>query len=320
MTGARFMQAITVQSGNIAANIGTLDLVSMFLEALDASAATRETYRRALRAWTNYLSDIGISLLETTRQTILDYKRELLETKAPSSVNVYLTSVRQLFSWLESERIYPNVASGIKGLKKPKTASKDSLTIEQAKSILSSDPQTLEEKRNAAIVNLMIRRGLRGIEITRANVRDIRQVDGQAALFVHGKGHNEADELIVLTEPDLKALYTYLDARAEVYGQPQPSEPLFIGLGNRNAGGRLTTRTIRNIASQALEREGIKSARLTGHSMRHSSVTFALKGGASLQAAQALARHRSIETTMIYAHNLKRLEAEAELAIDRLLS
>lgn len=319
MTGARFMQELAIKGGELTA-ANTANPIESFLEALDASEKTRETYRRALRAWTGYLEREEISLFETTRQTVLDYKRELMESKAPQSVNAYLTSVRQLYAWLEAERIYPNVAKTIKGCKKPKAASKDALTVEQAKSILSSQPETLEEKRNAAILSLMIRRGLRAIEITRANVRDIRQVDGQPTLFVQGKGRATADAFIVLTQTCLEAIYSYLDARAEVYGQPQGSEPLFIGLGNRNSGGRLTTRTIRNIASQALENEGIKSARLTGHSLRHSSVTFALKGGASLQAAQALARHSSIETTMIYAHNLERLNAEAELAIDRLLA
>lgn len=313
------MQEITLQSGELSA-AKPLNAIATFLEALDASSKTRETYERALRSWTRYLEDKGLNLFETTRQTVLDYKRELLETKAPSSVNAYLTSVRQLYAWLEAERIFPNIARTVKGCKKPKAASKDALTVSQAKSILSATPETLEEKRNAAILSLMIRRGLRAIEITRANVRDIRQIDGQATLFIQGKGRDTADAFIVLTQTCLEALYTYLDARAEEYGQPEPSEPLFIGLGNRNKGGRLTTRTIRNIASQALEQEGIKSARLTGHSLRHSSVTFALKGGASLQAAQALARHSSIETTMIYAHNLERLNAEAELAIDRLLA
>lgn len=319
MTGARFMQELTIQGGALSA-AKPLDPVRAFLEALDATPKTRETYTRSLRQWTAYLDANGIGLFETTRQTVLDYKRSLMESKAPASVSAYLTSVRQLFAWLEAERIYPNVAKTVKGCKKAAASSKDSLTVEQARNILSTDAQTLEEKRNAAVLALMIRRGLRGIEITRLDVRDIRQVDGQAVLFIQGKGRATADAFIVLCESCLTALYAYLDARAEKYGQPKPSEPLFIGLGNRNAGGRLTTRTIRNIASHALENEGIKSARLTGHSLRHSSVTFALKGGASLQAAQALARHSSLETTMIYAHNLERLNAEAETAIDRLLA
>lgn len=314
------MQEITVQSAIEAAYKSTGDVISAFLEALDASKKTRETYERALRSWTRYLDGKGISLFETTRQTVLDYKRELMESKAPQSVNAYLTSVRQLYAWLEAERIYPNVARTVKGCKKPKAASKDALTVSQAKDILNAKAETLEEKRDAAILSLMIRRGLRAIEITRACVRDIRQIDGQATLFIQGKGRDTADAFIVLTQTCLSVLYAYLDARAEEYGQPDGSDPLFIGLGNRNKAGRLTTRTIRNIASKALENEGIKSARLTSHSLRHSSVTFALKGGASLQAAQALARHSSIETTMIYAHNLERLNAEAELAIDGLLA
>lgn len=59
--------------------------------------------------------------------------------------------------------------------------------------------------------------------------------------------------------------------------------------------------------------------RLTTHSFRHSAVTFALLGGASLQQAQALARHTNLTTTMVYAHNVDRVSQAPERFVDGLL-
>ena len=66
-------------------------------------------------------------------------------------------------------------------------------------------------------------------------------------------------------------------------------------------------------------RAGINSDRITAHSMRHTAVTLALIGGASIQEAQSMARHTNINTTMIYAHNLDRLDSPAESKIEALL-
>lgn len=41
--------------------------------------------------------------------------------------------------------------------------------------------------------------------------------------------------------------------------------------------------------------------------------------GATVQEAQAMARHANINTTMIYAHNLDRLGNAAEMRIDQIL-
>lgn len=54
--------------------------------------------------------------------------------------------------------------------------------------------------------------------------------------------------------------------------------------------------------------------------MRHTAVTLALLGGATPQEAQAMARHSSITTTMIYAQNLDRISHATELKVEAALS
>lgn len=125
---------------------------------------------------------------------------------------------------------------------------------------------------------------------------------------------------MVLTDATLGPIYDYLAARRcegrEVVGE---DSPLFASLSNKTYGKPLSTRSIRQIAKEALRAAGLDSERLTTHSFRHSAVTFALLGGASLQQAQALARHTNLTTTMVYAHNVDRVSQAPERFVDGLL-
>ena len=91
-------------------------------------------------------------------------------------------------------------------------------------------------------------------------------------------------------------------------------------LSNKTYGKPLSTRSIRQIAKEALRAAGLDSERLTTHSFRHSAVTFALLGGASVRQAQALARHSNLSTTLgTYAHDLDRVSQAPEKFVDGLL-
>ena len=46
--------------------------------------------------------------------------------------------------------------------------------------------------------------------------------------------------------------------------------------------------------------------------MRHTAITLAAAGGASLHQVQAMARHSDPKVTMVYFHNLERVRAGAE--------
>ena len=283
---------------------------------LDASDKTRTTYLRALKQYAEWLDAEGTDALQATRETVTAYKRYLRANKSASTVNCYLTAVRSLYQWLEARRIYPNVAAGIKGERTSAHSAKEALTKEQAQRLIAPSGDSLAAKRDGAMLNLMLRRGLRTCEVARANIEDIRQEGGKAVLYVQGKGKADKGEFVVLGEECLAPIYEYLEARGEI----DPKAPLFAAVGNRNGGGRMTTRSISRIAKGRMAERGMSSARLTAHSLRHTAVTFALMGGATVQEAQAMARHASIGTTMIYAHNLDRLNAGGERGVDTFLS
>ena len=137
----------------------------------------------------------------------------------------------------------------------------------------------------------------------------------QAVLYVQGKGREQKDDFVVLTDSAVRPIYAYLSMRKE----RDREAPLFASLSNKTMGQRLKTRSLREIVKRAMRLAGFDDDRLTTHSLRHTAVTLALLGGASLQQAQSMARHTNINTTLVYSHNLDRVSQAGEFAVDRML-
>ncbi len=291
------------------------DLVKAFLDSQDVASSSSETYSRSLQQFILWLYQTGRAgiMASLEREDILAYKDYLASQKKSSyTITLYLTAVRKLYQWLESKKIYPDITRGVKGAKKPKGFRKDSLTPEQLRQALEAmDRSSLEGLRDYAIFNLMARTGLRDIEVSRAQVEDMRQEAGQPVLWIQGKGRDTKDDFVLLTEEAIKPIKQYLQTR----GAFLEGEPLFCSHSDRNNGQALTTRSISRIIKSALKRVGLDDKRLTAHSLRHTAITLSIKGGASLQQAQAMARHTDPKTTLIYFHNLDRIQAGAEKCI-----
>lgn len=292
------------------------ELVDRFIIDQDISSGSRETYRRSLRQFMAWIEK-STHTHALTREDILAYKRHLESTGLSAlTVSGYLVVVRRFFEWAETLRLYPNIAKGIKGSKRAKGFRKDCLTVGQVRDLLDGMPSgNVQEKRDLALVNLLVRTGLRTIEVIRAELGDMRQEGGEAVLWIQGKGRDSKDELVLLTPDTLRPIKEYLAARGPV----KEAEPLFASVSRRNRNHRMTTRSVRRIVKSSLGVAGLDSVRLTAHSLRHTAVTLALQAGATVQEAQTMARHASIDTTLIYAHNIQRIAQAPERKIDDLL-
>lgn len=282
-------------------------LYRRFIEFLDVKEKTAETYTKALKRLFKYFSDNGIG--EPTRADIIAFRDELKATTKASTVKTYLTATRLFFRWLDQEGMYKNIADKVKGAKVEHGHKKDALTIDQVKDVLSTfggDEATA--KRNYAIFVLMVTCGLRTIEVSRADVEDLRTLGSKTVLYVQGKGKDEKSEYVVITRQVEKAIRAYLATRDSVGDK----EPLFTSTSNNSKGKRLSTRTLSGLVKDHLKQADLNSSRLTAHSLRHTAVTLSLLGGSTLQEASQFARHANISTTEIYAHNLERMANPCE--------
>lgn len=271
-----------------------------FINYLDASPKTVETYKKALRQFFNYLAINGIR--QPKREDVLAFRDDLKASGLkPTTVQNYITATRIFFKWTEQEGLYPNIAEHVKGAKLDKNHKKDYLTSRQAKEVLASiETDTEEGLRNYAILSLMVTGGLRTIEVSRADVGDLRTLGENTVLYIQGKGREEKTEYIKISEPVEQAIRTYLKARGNV----EEGQPLFTSTSNNSRGKRISTRTVSGIVKTALKNAGYDSARLTAHSLRHTAITLALLAGREITEVQQFARHANLNTTMIYNHAL----------------
>ncbi len=299
----------------------TEDLYSRFIAYVDASPKTLETYTRAIRQFFKWIALEGIS--QPTREDVLAY-REWLKTapieegshkgklRTPATVQNYITALKLFFQWTEQERLYPNVAEHIKGAKIDKGHKKDYLTSRQVKKVLATaKEESLTGLRDYAILALMLTGGLRTIEVSRARIEDIRTLGDETVLYIQGKGREEKTDFVKLMPEVEDAIRAYLTAR----GTTEPTDPLFASTSNNSKGKPISTRSVSGIVKESFKKAGFNSDKLTAHSTRHTAVTLALMGGEDIQKVQQFARHKNLETTLIYAHNLDRSKNHCEQTI-----
>ena len=290
----------------------TEELYKSWVSYIDAAPKTVETYTKAIRQFFKYLSEHNIQRPE--RQDIIAYRDYLKEEHKPTTVQSYIAAVKLFFQWTNQEGLYPNIADRIKGAKLDNEHKKDYLTSKQAARLLATvDRSTLQGLRDYAILSLMVTTGLRTVSIIKANIEDIRTIGNDTALFYQGKGHEEKATLVKLAEPVENAIRDYLKAR----GEKDSTAPLFCSIANKNAGERMTTRSISRIAKNHLIAAGLESDRLTAHSLRHTAATLALLNNAKPEEVQQMLDHQNLNTTLIYSHALDRMKNDSEKKVAR---
>lgn len=305
------MEAIKISNQNTSLTSKYSGLLLANWEAyMDVKPRSKETYRKAVNAFLQYLKAEGIAA--PTRDHVIAWRESLKESHKPTTVQTYITAVKLFFRWTEQEGIYRNVADHIKGAKVSTGHKKDYLTSKQSHKVLETmERDDLKGMRDYAIVALMITTGLRTIEVSRADVADLTTVGDDTVLFIQGKGKDEKADFVKIAPQVEDAIRAYLAAR----GTTAPAEPLFTSTSHHNGGGRMTTRSISGIAKASMIAAGYNSDRLTAHSLRHTAGTLALLNGSSTREVQQLLRHSNINTTMIYAHELDRAKNNSELRV-----
>ena len=267
-------------------------LVATFIATQDVKESSRKLYTRTLSQFFVWLERSSKNIQNLTRQDILEYKDWLLEQNLSSlTISSYITATRKFFEWAEAEKFYPNIAKGIKTPRRVQAFKKQHLTDSKSSELLSHF-QNLS-LRDYAIVNLILRTGLRTIEVVRADIGDITFKGERRILKIWGKGHTEKDDFVVLSDKAYQPIKDYLATRKGA----KSGEPLFVSNSDRNIGGRLTTRTISGICKEGLKAIGLDGKEFTAHSLRHTTAVAILKHGGQITDVQSVLRHTSPVTS-----------------------
>jgi len=289
-------------------------VVAMFIAGQDVKESSRNLYTRTLSQYFYWVEESGRVLNMMGRTDILEYKDHLLSLGLSAlTISSYLVVVRKFYEWTEAEKVYPNIAKGIKTPKRQQAFKKQHLPESKLSALL--DYYRVKSLRDFAVVNLLLRTGLRTIEVSRADIGDITFKGDRRILKVWGKGHTEKDSFVVLTDKAYQPIRDYLDTRKGA----KAGEPLFTSVSDRNNGERLTTRSISRMCKEGLVAIGLDGKEFTAHSLRHTTAVEILKKGGQITDVQRVLRHTSPVTSQIYTESIEeelRLKDAPEMILD----
>ena len=167
------------------------------------------------------------------------------------------------------------------------------LPPEQVEQVLNSvDRETVMGRRDYAILLILARLGLRAGEIRALTLEDLDWKEG--LLTVRGKAGRFSQ--LPLPKDVGAAIANYLR-----HGRPAVNSRCVFLRAKAPAGGFQGQSGVGSMVKHALERAGIDSPRKGAHQFRHALACQMLKQGASLSEIGELLRHRSPQTTAIYA-------------------
>ncbi len=163
------------------------------------------------------------------------------------------------------------------------------LDASQTDALLRSFDRSPAGLRDAAIVRLLLRLGLRAAEVAALDLDDVDWRSGELA--VQGKGRHESR---LPLSPDVgRALAAYLRR-----GRPRASARSLF-LRSHAPHTQIRPGAVSHLAQTALRRAGVAAG--GAHLLRHTAATQLLRRGASLPEIAHVLRHRHIDTTAIYA-------------------
>jgi site-specific recombinase XerD len=262
-------------------------------EQRGTSGKTLHDYCVPLRA---FLELVGENPLHFNARRLREFVMRASRHCSQRGIQTYTTAIRAFIRFLVAEgRCAAGLEAAIPVFVHWRLASLPQyLQPDEVERVIDScDTATSSGKRDRAILLLLARLGLRAGDIIRLRLGDIDW--NEASVRVCGKGHRETR--MPLTNEVGKAIVSYLKKGRP----PTNSDVLFVRCVA--AFHPLSSHTsVSKMVAKRMYRAGVKRpSRGAAHLLRHSVATSLLRQGVSLQDIAAILRHRSIETTQIYA-------------------
>jgi site-specific recombinase XerD len=258
--------------------------------------ATVVNYRPvAHRFLVHHLGDGPLRLADLSGSDISNYVLTRARCQSAKRAQLLVTALRSFFRFLLREaKIEVDLAVCVPSVVDWRLSSVPKfLTAEEIQRLLDAcDRTTATGRRDYALLVLLARLGLRAAEVLALEIDDIDWRAGE--VMIRGKGLVH-ERLPLLTEPG-EALVAYLR-------QDRPgtrSRRVFVRMKAPHSGFAGPS-TVSTIVRRALERAGLHPPAKGAHILRHTLATGMLRGGASMTEIGQVLRHRSPNTTEIYA-------------------
>jgi integrase/recombinase XerD len=152
----------------------------------------------------------------------------------------------------------------------------------------------LRTDRDRAMVFAMLLAGLRRCEVLGLRFADV-QIADRRLVVIEGKGGHH--RVVPVANRFFDVLGTYLHHERPPVAS---TDRLFVVLKGPRRGQPLSAEGLDEILDGARKRAGLTQT--TCHELRHTCLTRLREAGMALEAVQAQAGHRSIESTRVYLH------------------
>ncbi|WP_449279738.1 tyrosine recombinase XerC [Leucobacter sp. GX0328] len=273
------------------------------------SEHTQRAYERDLRSFAEHAQadgpvDVAACDLEVMRDWLWARQRA---GRAASTIARGVATLKSFGSWLERDGLMPgNPASRLRAPKVPKSLPRV-LGDEQVSRILqrvgeraaTGDPEHL---RDHAVLEMLYAAALRVSELCELPLAGLDRRERTVRVF--GKGGKE--RVVPIGAPAARAAEAYLEhgravllerAAAAGAGPGAGSDRFFVS----NRGTAFTTQMAYRVVSRELEGEPGSGPR-GPHTLRHTTATHLLNGGADLRIVQEMLGHASLGSTQVYTH------------------
>jgi len=281
--------------------VRVLDYLDHLRDRRGLSARSRAVYSPFVRAFVESRL-LGGDPIPPDARAVRAYLLERARGRSVSYVRLLTAALRSFLHFLFFEGETPtDLATSVPPVRRwGPAAPPPFLTAEEVDRVLAAtDRSTPRGRRAFAILLLLARLGLRAGEVAALDLDDLHW--GQGEVVVRGKGRRR--DRLPLPEDVGEALAVYLrEARG-----PSASRRVFLRLHAPRT-GLSGPSAICVVAREALRRAGLRPVgRVAAHVFRHSLATRMIRRGASLGEISQILRHRSIDSTRLYA----RVEIEA---------
>ncbi|HHT94650.1 MAG TPA: tyrosine recombinase XerC [Clostridia bacterium] len=164
------------------------------------------------------------------------------------------------------------------------------LNLEESTKLLDN-VESRHEKRDFAMLTLLLNCGIRISELVGINITDYRD----DTIKISGKGNKE--RTIYLNDACRNAINEYMAVRPN--DKAVDKNAMF--LSERYT--RISRKTVHVIVKKQLANAGIDTTKYSAHKLRHTAATLMYKhGDVDIRALQRILGHESIATTEIYTH------------------
>ena len=270
-----------------------------YLEQTGKSANTVKAYVHdvgAFASWFEQTTGDEFAPAIVDPREITDYRGHLLQRgSSPATVNRRLVSLRRFFLWAKKRSMISDTPFEMLErvrVKEQKDVAPRWLTRNEQLALLRAVRQG-ENKRDLAIIQMMLGAGLRISEVAGLNISDIELNDRSGWVYVRtGKGMKPRS--IPLSIHVRKALQAYFMIRPDSGGGE-----LFWGQRGPLSEWGIHA-IVKKYAYQARQED------VTAHTLRHSFAKNLVDAGTPLDQVAILLGHESLDTTRIYTQPSRR--------------